>query len=257
MRSGSLYTVMEMIGYRVQLLDKGYKSYRSWVNSYLQDGYLPEFLVLHGPSGSGKTEILERFSQKSIPVLNLESLANHKGSVLGRHISEGQPSQKFFETKLVEVLRRFQNEKFLWIEGESRKIGSLTLPPRIYEGIQNGKKFWVEISREERAKRLAKEYNFPPDVIRPRIELIKRYMKSEVYEEIVKELDSNQYESVAGLLLKEYYDPLYLSLKNKYSHGAWNLGGESIEDLIEELEAIYMDFLPEKNQLINKGYSDE
>jgi tRNA 2-selenouridine synthase len=208
MRSSSLFTVMDLIGYKTYILNGGYKQYRSNVNSNLNSLNIQSVYVLHGPSGSGKTEILSRLEEEGFPILNLEKFANHNGSVFGDKINS-QPSQKYFETCIYERLNKLKKSNYLIFEGESRKIGKLLLPTQIYNHIERAKRIWIELPLQVRISRLKEEYSFSNEDFLSKLQFIKRYIKSEVYSEIINSYKLVDKDKAVSLLLSEYYDLYY------------------------------------------------
>ena len=136
-RSGSMTHILRQIGWNAQILDGGYKSYRKEVVTKLNT--LPQqfnYMVITGQTGSAKSRVLEKLNQLGAQVLDLEQLAIHKGSVLGNIPNIPQPSQKMFETKLTQALEKFDANKIVFVEAESRKIGSLHVPAVLLETMR-------------------------------------------------------------------------------------------------------------------------
>jgi tRNA 2-selenouridine synthase len=208
MRSHSLFTVMDLIGYNTYVLNGGYKAYRSWINTFLTTYNFPKVIVVHGPSGSGKTEILNTLQNEGFPIINLEKYANHSGSVFGSKV-ERQPSQKYFETLLAMRLLELKHAKYLVFEAESRKIGKILLPNKLYTQILNSEKIWVELPLQIRAQRVAKEYDFSKEEFHQKFQTLKKYIPSHIFNEINVTLIKNNKEISAELLLKEHYDSYY------------------------------------------------
>ena len=139
LRSLSMYLVLKNIGFNVHILNKGYKSYRSFINNFFKNEVLKyNFNILSGLTGTGKTFFLEKLS-KSLNVLNLEYIANHKGSVLGNIPKKVQPSQKKFESILWYELLKLGNEKNIWTESESNRIGKLSIPRNLFIKMIKGR----------------------------------------------------------------------------------------------------------------------
>ena len=125
---------LRTIGYRVDVLRGGWKNYRRWVMQGLE--VVPRelvFKVLSGPSGCGKTRLLKSIEQQGGQVLDLEGLAKHRGSLIGAIPDRPQPTQKSFDSSLLDRLRAFDVSKPVFVESESKKIGSLRLPDSLME----------------------------------------------------------------------------------------------------------------------------
>ena len=107
-RSGSLALVLEQIGFKVTLVDGGYKAFRAALVADLpQLAAKHHYRVVCGPTGSGKTRLLQALASQGAQVLDLEALANHRSSVLGMIPGVAQPSQKAFDSRIWAALRSF------------------------------------------------------------------------------------------------------------------------------------------------------
>jgi tRNA 2-selenouridine synthase len=128
-RSGAMAHIFAKIGWSVTQLEGGYKDYRRHVIGALDAlPALIHFRVICGPTGSGKSRLLRILAGQGAQVLDLEELANHRGSVLGNFPNERQPTQKAFESALWETLRRLDRNRVVFVECESKKIGNVHLP---------------------------------------------------------------------------------------------------------------------------------
>ncbi|CAN7682720.1 tRNA 2-selenouridine(34) synthase MnmH [Paraburkholderia sp. SIMBA_054] len=158
-RSASMATWFNLIGWRARQLDGGYKTYRRNVVALLDT--LPRqfrYIVLAGHTGSGKTRLLNALAGADAQTLDLEALAAHRGSILGMLPNEPQPSQKAFDTALVGTLRRFEAKQPVFVEAESRRIGSIALPASLTEQIRRGSCVAVVTERDERIRLLLQDY---------------------------------------------------------------------------------------------------
>jgi tRNA 2-selenouridine synthase len=226
LRSFSFGIVLKEIGFKITLLQGGYKAFRKKVVHDLSSLPIPEKVwVLTGPTGSGKTELLHHLKLFSpFPdqwfVLNLEEMANHKGSLFGGK-KENQPSQKAFETSLWYFFQTLPpTATDLFVEDESRKIGKLYLPDAIYKAIQRGRPILVTAPLQERIARILKQYSppTPEEWEKIRSHLIPLLGKEKVgYLQKLYEL--HEWEEMIRFLLQEYYDPLYYhTLRKRWSH---------------------------------------
>lgn len=205
LRSKSLGTILEQIGYRVWRVENGYKGYRNHVLNHLAKEPKVNFITLFGNTGCGKTRLIKRLS----PHIDLEGLANHQGSTFGL-IHGTQPTTKTFENNLSSILEKLDNESFCFIEGESRKIGNLTLPKPLYEKMHKGINVQIISSMEHRVKRIVSEYSdISDDFFFTCIKKIKPYIQKSAKEEIIKNYNQNNIDEVAHLLLENYYDKVY------------------------------------------------
>jgi tRNA 2-selenouridine synthase len=188
----------------------GYKSYRRAVQTQLYDGTPPaRFIVLDGDTGSGKTELLHRVAAREAQVLDLEGLANHRGSIFGFQPG-GQPSQKAFESALAEALRGFDLNRPVLVEAESSKIGRLNIPPAIWAAMEAAPRFVLDIPAPARAAYLAKAY---ADLIEDggrlldRIEALRPYHPAETVDQWLGLANEGAHERLAHALIVAHYDP--------------------------------------------------
>jgi tRNA 2-selenouridine synthase len=160
-RSGSLALVLGQIGFRVHLLEGGYKAWRRQVVQDLDS--LPdrfEWRVLCGRTGSGKSRLLQSLEAAGAQVLDLERLAEHRGSVLGLLPGQPQPAQKQFEHRIWEALHKMDPGRPVYVESESRKIGSLQVPARLIERMRSSECLHVELDLAHRIALLMEDYEF-------------------------------------------------------------------------------------------------
>ncbi|WP_238551753.1 tRNA 2-selenouridine(34) synthase MnmH [Candidatus Symbiobacter mobilis] len=158
-RSASLALVLAQIGFRVSMLAGGYKAFRAAVVADTQRR-VPTLAwrVVCGPTGAGKTRLLHALAEQGAQVLDLEALAVHRSSVLGAIHGEPQPSQKHFETRIWEALRRFDPERPVFVESESRKVGNLSVPPVLIDAMRNSPCLDLQLPIDERVALLMEDY---------------------------------------------------------------------------------------------------
>ncbi len=225
-RSNSMALVLNQIGWQVTVLDGGYKTYRTYVRDQLEK--LPEqftYQVLSGLTGSGKTRILRQLAHRGVQVLDLEALANHRGSVLGQEW-EGkpspQPSQKRFESLLMQQLQSFDASKPVWVEAESNKIGQVYLPPSLWQQMKQASCVEVELPQAARIEWLLQEYPHlvtHPDLLKRKLEHLKSRYGREKLNEWYSLIDAEQWHALVGDLLEKHYDPAYRrSIGQCYHH---------------------------------------
>jgi len=160
-RSGAMAHILREIGWEAETLPGGYKAYRRWVLQELETVPLQlEFRVVHGPTGSGKSRLLAALRSAGAQVLDLESLAAHRGSVLGGLPGRPQPSQKMFESLLLKELSDLQAAEPVYVEGESKKIGQLQVPEALIARMRASPCVRLETDTEVRVTLLLREYEF-------------------------------------------------------------------------------------------------
>lgn len=211
MRSGAVAWLLDMYGFRVYTLNGGYKSFRKWVSEQFNKKY--KLKILGGYTGSGKTLMLWELQNKGNKVIDLEGLANHKGSAFGGIGEKEQPSQEMFENLLALQLQANttgdKNFSAIWLEDESQRIGRVIIPNTFWEMMRESPVYFLDIPFNERLNFLVNTYgNFD------------RRKLEEAIERIKKRLGGLETKNAIGFLLEEnipecfrillhYYDKLY------------------------------------------------
>jgi len=212
MRSQALATFLDLAGVPARQLEGGHKAFRSRVRSFFEEACWGRLLVLRGLTGVGKTRLLWRLRDRGYPVVDLEGLANHRGSAFGAVGLPPQPSQKQFEALLWDELRRLPPDGYALAEGESRHIGRLVLPPRVYAALQTETSLWIETPLERRVGIILADYQAPETLreafVAP-IRALKMRLGAEAVEELLGLLDRGAWEALVRELMVRYYDPLY------------------------------------------------
>lgn len=233
MRSGSVYSLLKSLGLNVLKLDGGYKDYRRFVREKLEKIKLPQSLVLFGLTGSGKTEIIKKLSNG----LDLEGLAQHRGSILG-DIGLKQNGQKKFESLLLKKIEELKDQKFIVIECESRKIGKVEIPKNIFKKIkQPWKAVLLDKKLNERIKILKETYFKEVKIIdvKNKLDLIKKHLGKEKLEKLNFLLDSEKIDEFIEEMLLNYYDGHYERSFQKFDYVVKSDGDffELINDLMK------------------------
>jgi tRNA 2-selenouridine synthase len=154
-----LSLILGQIGFRVTLLEGGYKAFRAAVVADIPRLVKAlQFQVICGPTGSGKTRLLTALAQQGAQVLDLEALANHRSSVLGAMPGLAQPTQKRFDTLIWQTLRSFDPLRPVFIESESKKVGDVSLPSVLVETMRNSDCFNLQLPDSERVALLLEDY---------------------------------------------------------------------------------------------------
>jgi len=222
-RSGSLAWWLNEIGFRTARLQGGYKAFRSLVRDELAT--LPQALqltVIAGRTGSGKTRLLQALGEQGAQVLDLEALACHRGSVLGGLPDTPQPSQKRFDTLLWQQLRGFDAARPVFVESESRKVGSLQLPDALVARMrQDARCVRVQMDDGARVQLLLQEYGFFADAPERFCELLGALIELQGKERVARwqaMARAAQWPELFGELMREHYDPLYeRSMRRNFS----------------------------------------
>ncbi|MDQ2925874.1 MAG: tRNA 2-selenouridine(34) synthase MnmH, partial [Acidobacteriota bacterium] len=204
---------LRTIGFEVDVLVGGWKNYRRWVRAGLES--LPRsfsYRVLCGPTGCGKTRVLHELARQGHQVLDLEALARHRGSLLGDLPGEAQPTQKFFDTQLLDTLRCFDARRTIWLEAESKKIGNLQLPQALYDNMHAAPVVNLVAAMSERVKLWREDYpHFAADPIAMvgRLVPLKAMVGNEVLAEWTALARSGQVEYLFESVMTKHYDPCY------------------------------------------------
>lgn len=219
MRSNAMAWLLDFYGFKVGLLEGGYKSYRNAVLKSFEKSY--PFLVLGGKTGSGKTGILKELAKKGYAVLDLEDLACHKGSAFGDIPGRKQPGQEQFENKLHQTLRKLTKEppQTIFVEDESQRIGQVNLPGSLYQSIRNGHQLYLDIPFAARLEYILQDYATVPtaELIAAILRIKKRLGPLESKTAINFLLEDDK-QACFDILL-QYYDKQYTkSLANRAIH---------------------------------------
>lgn len=212
-RSNAMALILAQVGWRTMVLKGGYKTYRRAAQSRLYDAGLDLRLVLlEGGTGSAKTAILNRVAALGEQVIDLEDLARHRGSLFGALTGTPQPSQKWFESSLLDRLQRLDPARAILVESESSKIGNRTLPPAMWQAMLRAPRIQLSAPIEVRADYLVKAY---PGVIADRALLEHVLTRLEVYPGR-KQLanwrtlaDAGAYTELVRQVVERHYDPSY------------------------------------------------
>ncbi len=223
-RSGALATVLDQIGFRVTRLEGGYQAWRRAVVAALEE--LPsrfDYRVICGSTGSGKSRLLQVLRTQGAQVLDLEALANHRGSVLGLVPGSPQPSQKQFESRVWDALRAFDPTRPVSTESESKKVGDLHVPTRLIESMRAAKCLPLELPLGARVSLLMDEYaHFVTDTAAfcERLAALRASRGAAVVEAWQHAAASGHTAEVVRDLLVQHYDPVYAQSINRNFSGA-------------------------------------
>ncbi|MBO9429009.1 tRNA 2-selenouridine(34) synthase MnmH [Sulfitobacter sp. R18_1] len=211
-RSGAFSTILDQVGWRVQLLRGGYRSYRRLVVAALYDTPLPHRLMLiEGGTGTAKTRLLHHLAKAGAQVLDLEGLAQHRGSLFGA-VDGGQPHQKMFESRLAQALLPLDPAQVTWVEAESSKIGDITLPPALWAAMRDAARVEIAAPLAARADFLCRAYDdltSDPAMLENRIDRLRPYHSGETITQWQSQARAGDWASLAEGLIGQHYDPRY------------------------------------------------
>lgn len=236
LRSKTIATLLETEKYTVFQLTGGYKAYRAYVKEALTSYKLaPKLITLYGLTCTGKTALLKKF-QNSI---DLEECAGHRGSMYGG-IGIAQNTQKRFENLLLQKLEHLKEEKYILVEGESKRIGNVYIPHFFYAAMEQGIKIKIIRSMENRTRAGAEEYcdtEEKQEEMRRITKQIRQRMSNKTKEDILIALDKKEYATAWKILFTEYYDPLYNHYLEKQEYVA-TIENDDEEKAVGEIKGI-------------------
>lgn len=210
-RSGSFAVILQQIGWRVETVQGGYKSWRHLVVDALYDAPFPcPVVVLDGNTGSAKTDVLKLLPDRGVQVLDLEGLANHRGSLFGG--MGDQPSQKAFEGRLALAMARLDPSRPVVVEAESAKVGNCRLPPKLWRAMVAAPRIAIEADRAARAAYLTRAYaDLTAD--RDRLDGIVASLRPLHPAEVIAHwrdlVAGGRFTELADGLMARHYDPRY------------------------------------------------
>ena len=247
-RSGSLALVLDQIGFRVSLVEGGYKAFRAAV---LEDiprlAPLFDWRVICGTTGSGKTRLLQALSAAGAQVLDLEALANHRSSVLGAIPGVAQPTQKHFDTLIWNALRQLDPTRPVFVESESKKVGNVAVPAALIEAMRAGPCLNLVLSESERVALLMEDYDFfvrDREAFCERLDALTQIRGKSVVEGWQAQVRAGQIEPVVQELLTLHYDPVYIaSMARNFSQYAQAKTISPADRCAQAMQALAQDWM--------------
>ena len=207
MRSNSMAWLLQTAGREVYVLEGGYKAYRAHCRELISQGL--KLIMLSGPTGSGKTEILHQIAALGHQVLDLEGMANHRGSSFGGIGQLPQPGTEQFANLIFEKISGFDLKLPVWVEGESQNIGKVFIPEELFSQMDSCPTIRIDPPKSERIERLVRDYAcFTREELRLSIEKISRRLGGKDTKESLDALQAGDYEKVVAITLA-YYDKTY------------------------------------------------
>jgi tRNA 2-selenouridine synthase len=208
MRSEAMAWLFSLGDIQTEILEGGYKSYRNYILGRLSEKR--RMIVLGGMTGSGKTHILQKLSDRGHQVIDLERLANHKGSAFGSLGQPPQPSTEYFANILYDRWKDLDVAQPFLIEDESRNIGSVFMPDEFYLNMQKSPAIILLMDVKTRLPRLMEEYSvFPPDELKDSIMKISKRLGGDNTRNALAAVDEGDIEKAIEITLN-YYDKTYM-----------------------------------------------
>lgn len=215
MRSGAMAWALDLYGFEVYVLKGGYKSYRRWVLQQFEATY--QLCIVGGMTGSGKTDTLHQIGASGEQVIDLEDLAQHRGSSYGTMNKLIQPTQEQFENNFADKLRQLKKERRIWVEDESISIGKRFVPKSFWNQMQASVLIDIHVPLSQRLQRLVAEYGLlDKQFLAECTERIKKRLGPEQTKHALAALWENRMEEFFRLVVV-YYDKTYRNGLNKRS----------------------------------------
>lgn len=253
LRSKSLAEFSDLAGIEVYRLESGYKGYRHYIINKLENyEFKGEITVLHGNTGVGKTYILKQMEKLGANIIDLERIANHRGSAFGSIGLEEPYNQKYFESLLWEELKiKDQESGVIFVEAESRRVGHSVIPEFFHLKMKAGQDLLITASMEKRVENIYLEYI--KDIESNQEEFIERVLESltaikkylikkagkDSYFKLLELAKNAKFKELTKILLEEYYDPMYEHSQKKVETYRAEIKAENIKNAAEEIVELY------------------
>jgi tRNA 2-selenouridine synthase len=236
MRSKNFAWLLQTAGFNLKVFEGGYKKYRFEVLDLFKQTF--KFIIIGGYTGSAKTEIIKLLKGKGEQVIDLENLANHKGSSFGSINEKRQPTQQNFENQLFEQLCLLDKEKPIYLEDEAYNIGRVSLPYEIWLQMKKAPILSLNIHATNRIQQLVKDYTTVEiELLKAAMFRIKDQLGGAAYKQAVLFLGEKKLAEAAAIAL-DYYDKAYTFNHNKrFCRNVYNIDSDTI-DVLNNTELI-------------------
>ena len=248
MRSQSMATILAAVGWKTTLVEGGYRTWRRQVSAALDDQAPLPVILIDGQTGTAKTRLLHVLAARGEQVIDLEGLANHRGSIFGHFADIPQPSQKAFESAIWCALRDLDPGRPVYVEAESRQVGQRRVPPRLWAAMQAAPRIEIQATVHERARFLMTAYpDLPRDTgkLVDAIDGLRRFQSRSDIERWLEMARTGGFEALAAALVTAHYDPAYDRARKRDGEAVRrsvlatdSLSDEALEDLADRVLAI-------------------
>lgn len=229
MRSQAFAWLLSTAGFDVTVLDGGYKAFRNLALDTLAKSQ--PMLVLSGLTGAGKTSFLKLLREAGEQIVDLEGLANHRGSSFGAIGLGEQPSTQQFENQLFDEIQKLDRSRFFWVEDEGSRIGQVTVPASFMNQIRNAPAIFLDVPKSRRLNNLCQEYGIQDkDGLVEATRGIERRLGGQNMNEAIALIEAGDMRAAADISLS-YYDRAYLKSASKMPRkSTTNLSTEGLSD---------------------------
>ena len=240
MRSESVAWLLSQVGLECAVLEGGYRTYRRYIKSEFSKPW--KFIVIGGMTGSGKTDLIQNLAKKNKQIIDLEELANHKGSAFGGIGKGNQPSTEQFENNLYEEFLNLEINQEIWIEDESKSVGRVNIPDEIFLNMRKSQVVEIKMNKEWRIQRLVKEYaRLNTEHLTGAILRIQKRLGGDNTKTCLKAVENGDFEKAIELVLM-YYDKAYqkgLTFREIKSIQPFQIASKDFEENAELLLEYY------------------
>lgn len=253
LRSKSLAEFSDLAGIEIYRLEGGYKSYRHYIMNKLENyKFKGEIAVLHGNTGVGKTYILKEMARSGANIIDLEGIANHRGSAFGSIGLQKPYNQKYFESLLWEELKKKDKVKsVIFVEAESKRVGYSVIPNFFHQKMKAGQDLLIEARIEKRVENIYEEYI--NDIESDKDKFIERVLESlnsiekylikkagkVFYYKLIELTKKGEFRNLIKKLLENYYDPMYEHSQEKIAEYKVKINAENIETAAKKIMKLY------------------
>lgn len=245
MRSNAMALIFNQIGWQARTLEGGYKTYRRHVQEDLYEGDLPfRFILLDGNTGTAKTAIINKLQDNGLQAIDLESLAEHRGSIFGGFGLGEQPSQKLFESRLWKALAGCDPKQPVFLEAESNKIGLRVIPPALWTAMSGSPSIEISAPVSVRAQHLVRTY---PELLENEtrlnecLEQLKSFVGKPMIDRWRDLARKDAFEALASELMEHHYDVTYQLSRSQADRKAMatleasSLDESALNSLVDEI----------------------
>ena len=227
MRSNSMGWLLGQAGFEVAVLEGGYKRYRGHLMAFFESPL--DLRILTGLTGSGKTAVLQAMREHGDQVIDLEGIANHKGSSFGNVLSAGQPTTEQFQNDLFEAFAQLDTDRPIWVEDESIGIGGVYLPQPLFARMRTSEHVLLEVDPDQRLDLLVDDYGqLDPALLKEATANISKKLGLENMRAAHDAIDGGDLRTAATIILR-YYDRMYRkSIGKKRSRIASTVDGRGL-----------------------------